>query len=159
MDGMRQRALGLIVSAVVLAGVAAGCSQFRNSTGAISKRIGEVVHTPGARRVDVAALTTFGWDRFYVFRPGATREDVCAFIRAGRNVCGRVVRIAKSPDDHMFLVFGLKGQLTHIELHAVENGAFDLEVPPDGIPRESSTFKIRRSTSAEGKDSILLEPL
>jgi hypothetical protein len=137
--------------------LAVGCSEFRNSTGVVSKRIGEVVHTPGTREVDLAALTTFGWDRFHIFRPGTTREQICDFLRAGRNVCGRIVRIAKAPDDHMFLVFGLGNQLTHIELHALENGVFDLDAPPEGIARTKSVFKIRRDFGA-GKDRIWLEP-
>lgn len=138
--------------------LALGCSEVRNSTGTISKRIGEVVHAPGANEVDLGKLTSFGWEYFYAFKPGTTREEVCRFIGAGRNVCGRIVRVEKAPDDHMFLVFGLHGQLTHIELHAVENGQFDLQFGEGGHPRSKSTFKIRRSHSGADKDRILLEP-
>lgn len=142
-----------LVSALVL-----GCSEMRNSTGTISKRIGEVVHTSGAEEVDLGKLTTFGWEYFYAFKPGTTREEVCQFIRAGRNTCGRIVRIEKAPDDHMFLIFGLNGQLTHIELHAVENGQFDMQFNEQGHPRGKSVFKVRRSSSGSGKDVIFLEP-
>ena len=134
-----------------------GCSEARNSTGAISKRIGEAVHAPGATEVELGKLTTFGWEYFYAFKPGATREEVCKFIGAGRNVCGRIIRIEKAPEDHVFLIFGLNGQLTHIELHAVENGQFDMPLTEQGHPRSKSVFKVRRSSSA-GKDVIWLEP-
>lgn len=39
-----------------------GCSELLNGTGMISKRIGEVVHTPGSTEVDLAKLATSGWD-------------------------------------------------------------------------------------------------
>lgn len=130
----------------------------RNHTGTISKRIGEVVHTPGSTEVDLRPLTTFGWEYFYASRPGVTREEVCQLIGAGRNVCGRIVRIEKAPDDHVYLMFGLKGQLTHIELHALVNGQFDFDFPAEGFPKSQAVFRVRRSSSGSGADAVLLEP-
>jgi hypothetical protein len=124
----------------------------------ISKRIGEAVREPGAKRIDLTKLTTFGWDYFYISRPGATREEVCKFIGAGRAVCGRIIRIEKAPNDHVYLMFGLNGQLTHIELHALENGRFEMNIDENGHPRSKSVFKIRRSPSGSDKDQFLLEP-
>ncbi len=147
-----------LLSHLLVAALLFGCSEARNSTGTISKRIGEAVHTPGATEVDLTKLTTFGWEYFYAFKPGTTREEVCKFIGANRDVCGRVVRIDKAPDDHMFLIFGLNGQLTHIELHAVENGQFDMPFTEQGHPRSKSVFKARRSSSGTGKDIVYLEP-
>jgi hypothetical protein len=135
-----------------------GCSEATNGTGMISQRIGEIARTPGTNEVDLSKLTTFGWEYFYALPPGSTRDDVCNFIRAGRNVCGRIVRIEKAPSDHMYLLFGLNGQLTHIELHAVENGQFDMQFPDGGQPRQKAVFKIRRSSTTGGKEAIILEP-
>src|SRR5262245_42409969 len=143
---------------LALCALSLSCSEMLNDTGTISKRIGEVVHTPGATEVDLGKLTTFGWEYFYASKPGITREEVCKFIGAGRNVCGRVVRIEKAPDDHVYLSFGLNGQLTHIELHALANGRFDMQFPEQGFPRSKAVFKVRRSSSGSGTDSILLEP-
>ena len=142
-----------LATAALLSVMALGCSEMRNSTGTISKRIGEVVHAPGATEVDLGKLTSFGWEYFYAFKPGATREEVCQVINAGRNVCGRIVRIEKAPDDHMFLIFGLNGQLTHIELHAVENGRFDMEFGEHGLPRSKAVFKVRRRPSGGARTS------
>ncbi len=144
----------LLAAALVLA----GCSEATNSTGMISKRIGEVVHEQKAAELDLPKLTTFGWDRFFVFKPGTTREEVCKFIGANRNTCGRIVRIERAPPDHMFLVFGLAGQLTHVELHAVANGVFDLPNHDDGHPKSASVFKVRRSSASNGAEDIVLEP-
>jgi len=146
--------LAVVVLALVLA---TACSEATNGTGSISKRIGESARTPGTTEVDLGKLTSFGWDRFYAFRPGTTREEVCKSIGANRNVCGRVVRIERAPDDHMFLLFALGGQLTHVELHAVANGQFDFTVPESGFPRTASVFKVRRNSSGSG-ELIWLEP-
>ena len=148
----------LLVALLPLAVALTACSESRNSTGMISQRIGQAVHSDRVQELDLTNLTTFGWAYFYAFKPGSTREEVCKFIGAGRNTCGRIIRIERSPDDHMFLIFGLNGQLTHVELHAVENGIFDFEFLDGGHPREKSVFKVRRSSSASGKDTIHLEP-
>jgi hypothetical protein len=136
----------------------AGCSEMRNDTGTISKRIGELVRTPGTSEVDLRALPTFGWEYFFVSKPGVTREEVCKLIGAGRNVCGRIVRIEKAPDDHVYLLFGLHGQLTHIELHALANGVFDMQVPAEGFPKSKAVFRVRRNSSGSDHDTVLLEP-
>ncbi|WOB09523.1 hypothetical protein [Piscinibacter gummiphilus] len=144
--------------AAIIAALSLGCSEMRNSTGTISKRIGEVVHTPGATEVDLSKLTTFGWEYFYVSKPGVTREEVCKLINAGRNVCGRIIRIEKAPDDHVYLLFGLNGQLTHIELHALDNGRFDMQIGDEGHPKAKSVFRVRRNLSGSDHDVIYLEP-
>lgn len=135
-----------------------GCSEARNSTGMISKRIGEVVHSATNTELELAKLTTFGWDYFYAFKPGATRDEVCKLIGAGRNSCGRIIRIDRSPDDHMFLIFGKAGNLTHVELHAIENGVFDISFTEAGFPRSSAVFRIRRSSTGGKYDRIVLDP-
>ena len=135
-----------------------GCSETRNSTGMISQRIGQAVHSERVQDLDLTKLTPFGWAYFYAFKPGTTREEVCKFIGASRNTCGRIIRIERAPDDHMFMIFGQNGQLTHVELHAVENGVFDFEFTEGGHPRERAVFKVRRSSSASGKDTVFLEP-
>lgn len=103
-------------------------------------------------------LTSFGWDRFYVFKPGTPREDICKFIGANRNSCGRVIRYPAVPVDSVTLVFALGGQLTHTELHALANGQFDI-APDDekGLRKQAAVFRIRRSSSSTGTDHIVLE--
>jgi hypothetical protein len=148
----------LLIALLSLTIVLTACSEARNSTGMISKRIGEVVHNPASAELDLAKLTTFGWEYFYAFKPGTAREEVCKFIGANRNTCGRIIRIEKSPDDHMFLLFGKDGNLTHVELHAVANGMFDVSFGDSGIPKSSAVFRVRRSSSGGATDSIVLEP-
>jgi hypothetical protein len=147
----------LTIALLLLALAVTGCSETRNSTGMISQRIGQAVHAYRVQEVDLGKLTTFGWAYFYAFKPGTTREEVCKVIGASRNTCGRIIRIERAPDDHMFMIFGLNGQLTHVELHAVENGVFDFEFTDGGHPRERSVFKVRRSSSTSGKDTVFLE--
>ena len=143
---------------LVLCALIASCSEMRNDTGIISKRSGDLVHTPGTTEVDLRTLPTFGWEYFYVSKPGVTREEVCRLIGAGRNVCGRIVRIEKAPDSHVYLIFGLNGQLTHIELHDLANGRFDMQIPAEGFPKSKAVFRVRRSSSCTENDAVLLEP-
>jgi hypothetical protein len=143
--------LGLVTLACLLV----ACSEARNSTGMISQRIGEAARAPGAKTVDLAKLTTFGWDRVYAFKPGATREEICAFLGANRASCGRVIRVERTPEGHVCMVFDLRGQVTHVEFHALSNGRFDTDFGGGGLPRERAVFTVRHST---GTGEIWLEP-
>lgn len=153
-----QRAPALLAPALVaVALIGSGCSELGAGTGQISQRIGQVVQDPSARTVDLGRLTSFGWDRFYFFKPGTRREEICAFIQANRNICGRIIRYTEVPADHMALLFGLGGQLTHTELHALAHGQFDVPLDESGIARERSVFRIHRVSMGTGKDTVLLE--
>lgn len=147
----------LAVAAIAL--MAAACGELGGGTGQISQKIGAITKDPNATEVDLPKLTSFGWDRFHFFKAGTTREDVCKFIGADQNSCGRIVRYPTVPPGSMALLFSLNGRLTHIELHALENGQFDLSPGDEGHLRSASVFKIRRSPSSTGQDTIRLVPL
>ena len=151
-----QRAVISIVAVLALA--LSACSELGAGTGQISKRIGELVSDPSAKEVDLSKLTSFGWDRFYYFKPGTSREDICKFIAANRNVCGRVFRYESVPPDYMALLFGLGGNLTHTELHALKNGRFEMALDESGFPKERSVFMIHRVSSGTDNDVVVLEP-
>lgn len=147
----------LIAGAVAM--LISGCSELGVGTGQISQRIGEVTRDPSSREVDLAKLTSFGWEYFHYFKPGTTREEICAAIGANRNHCGRIIRYERVPATHVALLFGLNGNLTHTELHALENGEFDMpSLKQGGHPRSASVFTIRRSAGASGSGRIFLEP-
>jgi len=130
------------------------CSEVANGPGMISQRIGDLVRDPAAKEVDLGKLTSFGWDRFVVFKPGTKREEICDFIGANRKYCGRIIRYTVVPEDCIALAFALDDRLTHTELHALANGRFEFTSPPAGKPRAASVFRIRRETP----DRIWLEP-
>ena len=143
-----------IIAALATSVLTCACSESTNSTGMISKRIGEVTRQPGVKELDLGGLTTFGWDRVYVFKPGATREEMCRFLGANRNDCGRVIRVERTPEGHVAMVFDLRGQVTHFEFHALDNGRFDVSFGESGIARTAAVFKVRRST---GTNEVWLE--
>jgi hypothetical protein len=147
--------LRLLMAALIAAMLCAACGELSGGTGQISRKIGDIARDPAAKEVDLGKLTSFGWDRFYFFKAGTTREEICQFISADRNQCGRVIRYPVVPAESMALLFGLQGQLTHVELHALKNGQFDLLLGDNGHPREASVFRIRRGV---GNDAIWLEP-
>lgn len=149
-----RRPLLLTLLAAALTGA---CSEISNGAGQTSQKIGQITHDPAATQVNLPQLTSFGWDYFYFFKAGTTREQICTFIEAKRTQCGRVIRYAAVPEGYVALFFGLRGQLTHTELHDLGNGEFDFTVPEHGFPRQRSVFIIRRATSGTAKDRILLE--
>ncbi len=144
----------LIATIVV---ILAACSEASNGTGSISKSIGAAARYPGASEVNLSKLTSFGWDKFYVFKPGTTREQVCSFIGANRNQCGRIIRVPNAPEGHVFMIFGLGSQLTHVEMHSLENGQFDVNFPDAGLPKAAAVFTVSRSTSGSS-EVIRLQP-
>jgi len=129
-----------------------------NGTGMISQRIGEAVHEPRAQELDLSTLTSFGWDRFYFFKPGTSREEICAFINANANRCHLLIRYEAVPDDSNAILFSLNGQLTHMELHALANGEFEFTPGRAGFARDAAVFRIRRSLSGVDQERIFLEP-
>ena len=142
----------------LVAAIAAGaCSELGNGAGQISQRIGQVTHDPSATQVNLPKLTSFGWEYFYFFRAGTTRDEICKFIDAKRTNCGRVIRYESVPEGFVALFFGLNGQLTHTELHDLSNGEFDFNVPENGFPKEKAVFTIRRASTGAKQDHILLE--
>ena len=142
---------------LVVATLLAACSEMGNDTGQISQRIGDLAKKPETKEVRLAELTSFGWDRFFIFKPGTKREEICDFIGAKRPSCGRVIRYESVPQTHVALVFGLGNQLTHTELHALANGRFNLPPSERGYPKESAIFKVRRALSGTEQE-VWLEP-
>ena len=147
-----------LLASIALLVLLTGCSEVRNGTGMISQKIGEAAREPGTREVDLAQFTTFGWDRFYVFTAGTSRDEVCRFMGANRQHCGRIVHYPAVPDDAVTLVFALAGRVTHTELHALDNGRIDVAPAGEGVARSAAVFKVRRTVMAEGLDRIVLEP-
>jgi len=145
-------------AALTLAVALAACSELGNDTGQISQRIGEMARNPETKQIRLAELTSFGWDRFFIFNPGTKREQICEFIGANRTNCGRVIRYESVPPTHVALVFGLGKQLTHTELHALANGRFELPPSERGYPKDAAIYKVRRSLSGTEQE-LWLEPL
>lgn len=136
------------------------CSELGAGTGQISQRIGEITRAPSAQQVDLARLTSFGWDRVYRFEPGSTRDAICEFIQAGRNICSRVIRYPAVPADHQALVFALGPQLTHVELHALAHGRLELgdEHARNGLPKTQAKLRIHRLSLGTAQEQIVLAP-
>lgn len=151
---LERLSLHLMLFAAALTGA---CSEISNGAGQISQKIGQITHDPAATQVNLPQLTSFGWEYFYFFKAGTTREQICQFIEAKRTHCGRIIRYDVVPEGYVALFFGWNGQLTHTELHDVGNGEFDFTVPEQGFPKKKSVFTIRRATSGTAKDRILLE--
>jgi hypothetical protein len=55
----------------------AACGELGNDTGQISQRIGDLARNPETKQINLAEVTSFGWDRFFIFKPGTKREEIC----------------------------------------------------------------------------------
>lgn len=141
----------------VLALVLAGCGMASDTAGQISERIGAAVRAPDSRELNLATLTSFGWDRLFLFKAGTPRSVLCRFIGAKRHQCGRIVRFDVVPEGHGALVFALDGQLTHLELHSRANGRFDVDVPEQGLARDRCRFRVRHVASVGAEPDAVLE--
>lgn len=139
---------GLTALVATLLLLLSACNATSNSAGQISERIGQVANDPASRQLDLPKLTTFGWDRVHFFKAGTTRDELCRFLNAGRNVCGRVVRYEVVPAEHVALLFTLGEHLTHLELHALSNGVFDVDFNAGGLPRSACVFQVRHTAGA-----------
>ena len=145
------------LASLALSAMLAACGELGNDTGQISQRIGDLARNPETKQINLAEVTSFGWDRFFIFKPGTKREEICQFIGANRTNCGRVIRYDSVPTTHAALVFGLGNQLTHTELHALSNGRFNLPPSERGYPKEAAVFKVRRALSG-AEQELWLEP-
>lgn len=138
---MRRRLFTALVAATWLS----ACNVAPNSAGQISERIGKVANDPGSTELDLPKLTSFGWDQLHFFKAGTTRDEICKFLNADRNTCGRVVRYEIVPADHVAMLFTLGYRLTHLELHALSNGVFDVDLHAGRLARSACMFKVRHS--------------
>ena len=141
---------------VVLCTALVACSAAPNSAGQISERIGQIANDPSTKELDLSKVTSFGWDKLHTFKAGTTRGEICKFLNAARNICGRVVRYDVVPAEHVALLFSLGHQLTHIELHALANGVFDVNIKEDGLAKSACVFKVRHVMSST--PTAYLEP-
>ncbi len=135
--------LATVIAALLLV----ACGEIAGGVGQISQKIGEQVSDPSVKEIELAKLTSFGWDKVYFFKPGTSRKDICAFIGARPGQCERVIRYEAVAPDSMALVFGLGSQLTHVELHSLANGRFDLASTGEGLAKEACVFRVRREES------------
>ena len=154
------RGLRRLVGSVLACWALSGCGLASDSAGQISERIGAIARSPDSRELDLATLTSFGWDRLFVLKAGTSRSALCQFIGAKRHQCGRIVRFEAVPDGHQALVFALAdGQLTHLELHAAANGRLDMDIPAQGLPKARCRFKVRHVASTGQDPQAVLELL
>jgi len=142
---------------LAMALILSACNAAPNSAGQISERIGQAANDPSTKELDLSKLMSFGWDRLHLFKAGTTKEEICRFLNAGRNTCGRVVRYEVVPADHVAMLFTLGDRLTHLELHAMANGVLDVNVPEGGLPREACRFAVRHVASTGTVPVAVLE--
>ena len=135
-----------------------GIYHIKSDIGEVSRSIGNLVHEAGAREIDLAFVTQFGWDRFYYFKSGTNREEICKFLGSPAHRCGMIVPQELVPEGAYTLVFTQDNRLRHIELHRMQNGEFDFPAGAQGLAREASVFRVRHNLSGSERERVVLEP-
>ena len=107
-----------------------------------SSRLGREIRDPGVTQIDLASITTFGWDEVFLFEPRTPRASVCAALGVRERYCRLVVRTESVDGEHMTIAFRKQGRVTHAELHRRFNGDF---LPLGGeqrLRREEARFRV-----------------
>jgi hypothetical protein len=133
------------------------CSDPFGGAGHISKKIGDMARDSNVSTIEVARLTSFGWDHMHFFKPGASKQEVCDFIGADKRVCDQIVRDESREGVSMTIAFSLKHRMTHVELHLLENGRFNIRPTAEGVEKSAAVFAVHRETAPDGKTVIALE--
>jgi hypothetical protein len=134
---------GLILAAAC---VLPACSQ----DGAISASIGEAVHRPEARTLDLAQVVNFEWEAVFFFSPYTPRDDICRELRVEQQ-CAAAVPFESSDDGLMTLAFLRAGRVVRVEPHSRRNGDFTPVPGLQPIPRTRAVFRIVRESQAAGE--------
>lgn len=124
----------------------AACGQ----DGAISALVGQAVHRPEARTLDLAKVVPSEWDAVFLFAPYTPRNEVCQQLRVVDH-CAVAVPFESTEDGLMTLAFVQAGRVVRVEPHSRGNGDFTPVPAAQPIRRTQAVFRIvRDSTSRDG---------
>jgi len=102
-----------------------------------------------ATRVELAKITTFEWDEFFLFGPYQPTSEVCKRLALSTRDCKSAITAESTDDAEMLMVFRLNGIVVHSEMHIRWHGDFT-PTPDNALTRQTAVF----SVSVEGKGSL-----
>ncbi|NUZ04724.1 hypothetical protein HQN59_03015 [Schlegelella sp. ID0723] len=123
--------------------------------GTVSGRLGRQIRNPAVTHVDLASVTSFGWDEVFLFPPQTPRASVCATLAVRERFCRLIVRTESLDDETMTIAFRKQGRVTHAELHRRINGDF---LPLDNeqrLRREDARFRVVADGLGDTGDALL----
>lgn len=128
-----------------------GCSG-PNQPGPVSKELHNKLRIEESHDVDLAKLTTFGWDELFMYGPYMLRTEICKQLGISESDCRKQVRAESSDDGEMVLIFRKHGKIVHTELHFRINGDFlPLSFPQPLTPQNARFAAKTEGESTSGK--------
>lgn len=144
---------------IVMCMFLAACDPFGFSAGPVGSALKKKVREKEITEVDLRKLVPFEWDSLYMFSPYRSREEVCKQLQFTVSQCHRHVSVGSTDDGEMFLVFQLKGEIVHTEMHSRFNGDF---MPMDFLqpvtPERSRFLVVKSGVSGSGEPWLKLRP-
>jgi hypothetical protein len=133
---------------------------FSSPAGPVGKALHKEVREKKSVEVDFKKIVPFAWDEMYLFGPYMPREDVCKRLGLAGLQCWYHVSETSTDDGEMFLVFRLKGDIVHTEMHSRFNGDFIPMTYPQPVTPERGRFVIiEDGRLASGEPWLRLRPV
>ncbi|GAB2847698.1 hypothetical protein GCM10027277_14750 [Pseudoduganella ginsengisoli] len=111
----------------------AGCGEAYRylKSGEVSWALKHELRDRKAEKIELAKLTKFQWDEFFLFGPYESKEEVCGHLTLSGVECQNEIKDESTDDAEMLMVFRLKGKIVHTEMHIRWHGDFE----PDAVQR------------------------
>lgn len=139
------------VLAILLALYLPGCGDAYRylKSGEVGWELKKELRDRKTSRIELAKITKFEWDEFFLFGPYQLTREVCKRLALSTGDCKSVVTAESTDDGEMLMVFRLKKKVVHSEMHIRWHGDFT-PVPEEPLTPQTAVF----SVSVEGKNSL-----
>jgi hypothetical protein len=148
-----------LIFVIALSILLAACNPFAFSAGSVGEALKKEVRDKKGVEVDLRKIVPFEWDSLYMFTPYMPRQEICKQLQLTELQCHRHVPIESTDDGEMFLVFRLKEEIVHTEMHSRFNGDFTpVDYPQPITPEQSRFVVIESGVGASGAPWLKLRP-
>jgi hypothetical protein len=112
-----------------------------------------------AIKIELAKLTKFEWDEFFLFGPYQPTTEVCRRLDLSAVDCKSTITVESTDDGEMLMVFRLKGKIVHTEMHIRWHGDFT-PVSEKPFTPQTAVFSVSvEGKGALGEDWLKLRPI
>jgi hypothetical protein len=131
-----------------------------DETAPVSAALGRSIHDGGALQVNLVNMTRFDWDELYLFAPYTSPGEICHQLALADKDCRELLPVESVDDTTMPMIFKLRGQVVHGELHKRLNGDFlPLDFDQPVTERRAGFIVVRSGKTVEGERWVQLRPL
>ncbi|MFZ6749950.1 hypothetical protein [Undibacterium sp. Ren11W] len=149
------------VLTILLALCLSGCGDIYRylKSGDVGWALKKELRDKKATRVELAKITKFGWDEFFLFGPYQPTSEVCKQLALSPDDCKSAITAESTDDGEMLMVFRLKGKIVHSEMHIRWHGDFT-PAPDEPLTPQTAVFSVSiEGKGALGEDWLKLRPI